>query len=67
MTLKKAKLVTISAYAEHYNIDRKTVYRLLRDGVLTRYTDPDGNPLLSLSEKPVGVKKYGMFRKRRIV
>ena len=66
MPIKKAEIVSIKAYAEHFNIDRKTVYRLIEKGVLTRFEDKDGNPMLSLSERPVGVKNYGDIRKRRI-
>jgi hypothetical protein len=63
--LKTAKIVTISDYARHYNIDRKTVYRLIENGTLTRFEDSEGNPMLSLAERPSGVKKYKGFRQRR--
>lgn len=49
---KEKKLVNISDYAEYRGIDRRKVYRLLEAGVITRYVDPDGEPLLDPEEVP---------------
>lgn len=67
MTIRKGKLVTITEYSRYYNIDRKTTYRLIENGVITRYESPEGIPLLSINERPVGVKNYGDIRKRKII
>ena len=52
------KLVTIWDYAKTYNITRHTVYRLLKEGKITRFLGPDGEPLLDESTPPEGVRKY---------
>lgn len=59
------KLVTITAYAKHWGIARSTVYELIEKGVLTRYENPDGEPLLDLSQRPQGIQRHG-DRKRKI-
>lgn len=64
--VKKQKLVSISEYSRHYKIDRKTTYRLLEENKITRFEGIDGNPMLSLSERPSGVKKYKGYRDRRM-
>lgn len=64
---KDIKLSTISAYAKKYKIDRKTVYSLINKGKLNRYRGLDNEPMVDLSQRPSGVKKYGDLRKRRIV
>jgi hypothetical protein len=66
MVVQKVKLVTISAYAEKWKIARSTVYELIEKGTLTRYQDPDKNPLLNINERPSGVKNYKGYRERRI-
>lgn len=66
MPIKTAKLVSISEYARHFKIDRMTVYKLMDDGKLTKYMSPDKKPMLSLAEKPSGVKRYKGFRERMI-
>jgi hypothetical protein len=66
VVIKKVKIVSISEYARHYKIDRKTVYRLIEEGTLTRYEGEDGNPALSLAERPSGVKRYKGYRERRM-
>lgn len=52
------QLVTISAYAEKWQLDRHTIYRLLEEGKLTRYLDKNGNPLLDPDEEPKDVRAY---------
>lgn len=51
-------LVSITKYAKHWGIDRKTAHRLMDIGVLTRYITPDGTPYLALEQKPTGVRAY---------
>jgi hypothetical protein len=60
VTIRKNKLVTIAEYSRFYNIDRKTTYRLIEKGTLTRFESPEGYPLLSINERPVGIKSYVM-------
>ncbi len=67
MNPKIIKLVSITEYANHWGIDRKTVYKYIEDEKITRYEDSDGNPMLNATERPRGVKKYGDIRKRKIV
>jgi hypothetical protein len=59
-TLKKeVQLVTVSAYAEKYNISRTTVYKLIEDGKLTKYLGIDGKtPMLDPNESPKDVQAY---------
>ena len=64
-TMSVKKLVSISEYAESWGIARSTVYQLIADGVLTRYENPKGEPLLDIGEHPAGVQKHG-DRKRQI-
>ena len=59
------RLVSITAYAKHFKIDRKTVYNLIDQGKITRYRGLDNEPLLNINERPTGVKRYG-DRKRKI-
>lgn len=59
------KLVSIIDYATHWNISRPTVYRLIDNNKLTRYENPEGDPLLNIDERPKGVKSYPGFRLRR--
>lgn len=66
MKVKSQKLVSISEYARYYSINRKTVYALLEKGVITRFEDKKGNPLVSLGERPKGVKSYKGYRERKI-
>lgn len=60
-----ATLVSISAYAEHYNLSRQTVYNLIEKNLLTLF-DNSGEKLLQLEQKPP-VQKYGEKRKRKII
>lgn len=55
---KEKQLVTISQYAEKYQLNRQTVYRLLEEGKLTRYLGLDGEPMLDPDEQPVDVRTY---------
>lgn len=55
---KEKQLVTISQYAEKYQLNRHTVYRLLEEGKLTRYLGLDGEPMLDPDEQPTDVRKY---------
>ena len=65
MVVEEVKLVSITDYSEHWKIDRSTTYALIEKGTLTRYSAPDGSPLLNINQRPKGVKRYG-DRKRRI-
>lgn len=51
------KLVSISDYCKNFNISRPTAYSLIERGKLTKYDRPEGDPLLSVSERPFGEKK----------
>ena len=59
MVVEEVELISISAYADVWKITRKTVYDLIEDGRLIRYSAPDGKPLLNKNQPPVGVKAYG--------
>lgn len=64
--MKDVKLVTISEYSKFHKIDRKTTYRLIATGKITRYRGLSNEPLLNLKQRPKGVKRYGVIRKRKI-
>ncbi len=61
----KESLVSISEYSRHFNVDRATIYELIKKGTLTRY-EVGGKPYLSLKQRPKGIKRYGNIRKRRV-
>ena len=63
MIKKIVKLVSISEYAKHWGIDRKTVYRLMNKGKIVRYENE--KPKLNRDEKPP-VQKYGKRKAIRI-
>ena len=55
------KLVSITAYAKQYNLNRHTVYRLIRAGILKTYycRHNDKEPQLDPTIPPQEVRKFG--------
>ena len=55
--IKKLQLVTVSRYAELWQMDRTSVYARINDGRLQVYETPRGNRFLNPHENPNLVKK----------
>ena len=55
---KEVKLVTVRAYADKWNLNPHTVYKLMEDGNITRYLGLKNEPMLNPDEEPKGVRAF---------